>query len=120
MRFVIDPGSGHPVLAVQPDLVDCDSLTLHVPDDDDLALQMMGSPVALDPAVDAVDTDVLVLADDRMAADTVIALAGRIPGMRGIFAGRLRNAGQVEAMTANLIAINRRYKTHSSIRVSGV
>ncbi len=53
VRFVIDPGSGHPVLAVQPDLVDCDSLTLHVPDDDDLALQMMGSPVALDPAVDA-------------------------------------------------------------------
>jgi hypothetical protein len=35
-----------------------------------------------------------------------------------VFAGRLRNAGQVEALTANLIAINRRYKTHAGIRVT--
>lgn len=52
VRFVIDPASGRPVVAVQPDLVDCDALTLHVPDDDDLALQMLGSPVPLDPALD--------------------------------------------------------------------
>jgi hypothetical protein len=52
VRFVIDPASGHPVMAVQPDLVDADAPTLHVPDDDDLALQMLGSPVRLDPAVD--------------------------------------------------------------------
>ena len=38
--------------------------------------------------------------------DIVGALAARIPGMRGIYAGRLRNAHQVEALTANLIAIN--------------
>ena len=53
VRFVIDPHSGHPVMAVQPDLLEQDALTLHVPDDDDLALQMLGRPVALDPAVDA-------------------------------------------------------------------
>ena len=45
-------------------------------------------------------------------------LATAIPGARGIYAGRLRNAGQVEALTANLIAINRRYKAHSSITVT--
>jgi 8-hydroxy-5-deazaflavin:NADPH oxidoreductase len=50
----------------------------------------------------------------------VCALAAAIPGARGIYAGRLRNAGQVEALTANLIAINRRYKTHAGICVSGV
>ena len=32
------------------------------------------------------------------------ALADAIPGMRGVYAGRLRNAHQVEALTANLIS----------------
>ena len=50
----------------------------------------------------------------------VQALAGRIDGMRGVYAGRLRNAGQVEAFTANLIAINKRYKAHAGIRLTDV
>jgi 8-hydroxy-5-deazaflavin:NADPH oxidoreductase len=50
----------------------------------------------------------------------VQALAHRISGMRGVYAGRLRNASQVEGLTANLIAINRRYKAHSGIRVTDV
>ena len=66
------------------------------------------------------DIDILVLGDDREATDLVQALAGRIAGMRGIYAGRLRNAGQVEALTANLISINRRHKSHAGIRVTGV
>ena len=72
----------------------------------------------LDPRSTAVDTDVLVLGDDREATDLVQALVGRIPGMRGIYAGRLRNARQVEALTANLISINRRYKAHAGLRVT--
>ena len=66
------------------------------------------------------DTDVLVLGDDREATDVVRALADAIPGMRGVYGGRLRNAHQVEALTANLIAINRRYKAHAGIRVTDV
>ena len=73
-----------------------------------------------DPAVVSVDLDVMVLGDDRAAVAVVIALAGRIDGVRGVFAGRLRNAGQVEALTANLIAINRRYKTHSGVRITNL
>ncbi len=73
-----------------------------------------------DPAVDSMDTDVLVLGDDREATDVVRELAGRIPGMRGIYAGRLRNAHQVEALTCNLISINRRYKAHSGLRITDV
>jgi 8-hydroxy-5-deazaflavin:NADPH oxidoreductase len=73
-----------------------------------------------DSTVESVDTDVLVLGDDREATDLVRALADAIPGMRGIYGGRLRNAGQVEALTANLIAINRRYKAHAGIRVTDV
>jgi 8-hydroxy-5-deazaflavin:NADPH oxidoreductase len=74
----------------------------------------------LDPAVDTVDMDVLVLGDNRVATDLVIALAGEIPGMRGIYGGRLRNCGQVEALTANLVSINRRYKAHAGIRITDV
>jgi hypothetical protein len=32
----------------------------------------------------------------------------------------LRNARQVEALTANLISINRRYKAHAGFRVTDV
>ena len=34
--------------------------------------------------------------------------------------GRLRNAHQVEALTANLISVNRRHKTHAGVRVTGL
>ncbi|MGY1722272.1 NADPH-dependent F420 reductase [Blastococcus sp. SYSU DS0533] len=68
----------------------------------------------------SLDGDVMVVGDDREATDTVQALADRIPGMRGIYAGRLRNARQVEALTINLVSVNRRYKVHAGIRVTDV
>jgi NADPH-dependent F420 reductase len=71
-----------------------------------------------DPEVLSVDTDVMVLGDVREATDLVQDLAGVIPGVRGVFAGRLRNAHQVEALTANLISVNRRYKAHAGVRVT--
>ena len=74
----------------------------------------------LDPERETVDGDVLVVGDDRAATDLVQALAGLIPGMRGVYAGRLRNAHQVEALTANLISVNRRYKAHAGIRVTDI
>lgn len=73
-----------------------------------------------DLSIDEMATDVLVLGDDREATDQVRALADAIPGMRGVYGGRLRNAHQVEAFTANLIAINRRYQAHAGIRVTDV
>lgn len=73
-----------------------------------------------DPELPEVDTDVLVLSEDRDAAGVVIALAGLVPGMRGVYAGRLRNARQVEALTANLISVNRRYRAHAGLRVTGI
>jgi hypothetical protein len=73
-----------------------------------------------DPDVPRVDCDILVLGDDRAATDTVRALADLVPGLHGVYAGRLRNAGQVEAFTANLIAINRRYKAHAGIRITDI
>lgn len=69
---------------------------------------------------DPLEGDVLVVGDDRDAAGQVIELVDSVEGLRGVFAGRLRNAGQVEALTANLIAINRRYKIQSGLRVTGL
>ncbi|MER8031618.1 NADPH-dependent F420 reductase [Streptomyces bauhiniae] len=73
-----------------------------------------------DPEIDEINTDVMVLGDKRADTDIVQALAGRIPGMRGVFAGRLRNAHQVEGLVANLISTNRRYKAHAGLRVTDV
>lgn len=84
------------------------------------AFHHISAVLLLDESVESIDTDVLVLGDDRAATDVVQALAARIPGMRGIYGGRLRNAGQVEAMTANLISINRRYKVHAGLRITDV
>ncbi|WP_213450809.1 NADPH-dependent F420 reductase [Rhizomonospora bruguierae] len=84
------------------------------------AFHHVSAPLLADPAVDEMHLDVLVLGDDRAATETVQALAGRIPGVRGIYGGRLRNAHQVEAFTANLIAINRRYRAHAGVRITDV
>jgi NADPH-dependent F420 reductase len=84
------------------------------------AFHHVSASLLADPAVERVDLDVLVLGDDREAVAVVMALAALIDGVRGVYAGRLRNAGQVEALTANLIAINRRYRTHAGIRVTGL
>ncbi|MCW2501123.1 MAG: NADPH-dependent reductase [Frankiales bacterium] len=84
------------------------------------AFHHVSAVLLLDETVDSVDTDILVLGEDREATDLVQALAARIPGMRGIYAGRLRNAHQVEALTANLISVNRRYKAHAGLRVTDV
>jgi hypothetical protein len=37
-----------------------------------------------------------------------------------VYAGRLRNAGQVEALTANLISMNRRYKGHAGVQITDI
>lgn len=86
------------------------------------AFHHVSAPLLLDVAVPSVELDVLVLGEgeDREATDTVQALAELIPGVRGVYGGRLRNARQVEALTANLIAINRRYKAHAGLRITDV
>jgi 8-hydroxy-5-deazaflavin:NADPH oxidoreductase len=84
------------------------------------AFHHLSAVLLQDQGVEKIDTDVMVLGDDRAATDTVQALADRIPGMRGVFAGRLRNAHQVESLVANLISVNRRYKAHAGLRVTDI
>jgi hypothetical protein len=84
------------------------------------AFHHVSAVLLLDPEVSVVNLDVMVLGDDRSATDLVQALAGRIPGVRGVYAGRLRNCRQVEALTANLVSINRRYKAHAGLRITDI
>ena len=84
------------------------------------AFHHVSAVVLLDPDVSGIDLDVMVLGDDRAATDLVQALASRIPGARGVYAGRLRNCGQVEALTANLVSVNRRYKAHAGLRLTDI
>jgi NADPH-dependent F420 reductase len=68
----------------------------------------------------SVNTDILVCGDDAEAKTLVIGLATQVPGMRGIDAGPLRLSRELEALTTVLLAINKRYKTHAGVRITGV
>ena len=69
----------------------------------------------------AIDCDVLVCGDDQGACDIVIGLCADI-GLRGLYAGPIRNSVAAEALTSVLITINRRYKVPggAGIRITGV
>lgn len=66
------------------------------------------------------DTDVLVSSDDTEARRLVVRLANGIAGVRALSAGRLASSRYVEECTALLITLNRIYKSHSGIRITGV
>jgi 8-hydroxy-5-deazaflavin:NADPH oxidoreductase len=67
-----------------------------------------------------VDSDVVVCGVDRDARQAVIDLAGSIPGVRGVDGGPLSYSRYVEDLTALMLAVNRRYKTETGIRITGL
>jgi NADPH-dependent F420 reductase len=68
----------------------------------------------------SLDEDVLVCGDRKADKQPVMELIARIPGLRPVDAGRLEAARIVETLTAMLIGINVRYKTHAGIRITGL
>ena len=62
--------------------------------------------------------DVLVTGDDKEARADVITLV-QAAGMRGFHAGPIANAAAAEALTSVLITINRQYKCHAGISITG-
>lgn len=64
--------------------------------------------------------DVLVCADTDVAAAATVDLVETMPGLRGVHAGSLASAGPVEAMTAVLVNVNIRYRSHVAITLSGL
>jgi NADPH-dependent F420 reductase len=66
------------------------------------------------------DEDVLLCGDRRADKQRVAALIDRIDGLRSVDCGRLEMARVTESLTALLIAVNSRYKTHAGIRITGL
>ena len=83
------------------------------------ALHTVGAPTLADLDA-AVDEDVLICGDRKADKREVAALIARIEGLRPVDAGRLEQARIVESITALLIGVNARYKTHSGIRLTGL
>jgi 8-hydroxy-5-deazaflavin:NADPH oxidoreductase len=66
------------------------------------------------------DEDAFVAGDDSPAKEIALELAGRIVAGRAIDAGPLANSRGLEAMTAVLLNVNKRYRTHAGLRVTGL
>lgn len=66
------------------------------------------------------DEDVIVVGDSVVGKQVAIDLATAVTGRPGVDGGQLRLARVLEPFTAVLISINRRYKAHSGIRVTGL
>ncbi|MGH3385959.1 MAG: NADPH-dependent F420 reductase [Nocardioidaceae bacterium] len=64
--------------------------------------------------------DVLVCGDEAEANEVVVELATSVTGRPGVQVGPLRQARQLEPLTAVLIAVNKRYKVRSGIRIGGL
>jgi NADPH-dependent F420 reductase len=64
--------------------------------------------------------DVLVCGDHKTAKKKVMGLVEEIQYMRALDGGPLINSRITEAMTALLITINKQYKAHSGISITGV
>jgi NADPH-dependent F420 reductase len=64
--------------------------------------------------------DVVLCGNDRGARAEVAALVGVIPGLRAVDAGDIRNARYLEAITALLLNLNRKYKARTSIAILGL
>jgi NADPH-dependent F420 reductase len=83
------------------------------------AFQNASAEELQDPQVDMVG-DVVVCSDHADAKKLVMGLADKIPSLRGVDGGALANAKYVEQITPLLVNINRIYRTHSGIKITGV
>jgi NADPH-dependent F420 reductase len=66
------------------------------------------------------DEDALVCGDDAGAKELALDLAARLVSGRAIDAGPLASARALEGMTAVIVNVNKRYKAHAGLRVTGL
>lgn len=69
---------------------------------------------------DPPDQDALICGDDPEAKRIALELAGRLVAGRAIDAGPLANAQALEGLTAVILNVNKRYRAHAGIRVTGL
>jgi NADPH-dependent F420 reductase len=77
---------------------------------------LAASTLAAGPA----DGDALVCGDDEDAKRLALELAAKVVTGRALDAGPLASARALEGMTAVIVNLNRRYKGHAGLRVTGL
>jgi 8-hydroxy-5-deazaflavin:NADPH oxidoreductase len=66
------------------------------------------------------DEDVLICGNRKADKRVVAELIDRIEGLRSVDCGRLEMARLTEQLTALMISVNVRYKTHAGVRITGL
>jgi 8-hydroxy-5-deazaflavin:NADPH oxidoreductase len=66
------------------------------------------------------DEDAFICGDDAEAKALALELAGKVVGGRALDAGPLARARVLEGLTAVIVSLNKRYKGHAGIRVTGL
>ena len=131
-RELRDPIGQTPVLSVAAELVFTPSGVLPTPEAMSIAQRIQGELEA--PVVaglhslaasnlggeEAPDEDALVCGDDADAKALGLAVAERVTAGRAIDAGPLASARALEGLTAVIVNVNKRYRAHAGIRVTGV
>ena len=112
-----------PVLSVASDLRSTDALSLAQRTQD-----LVHGPVAAGLhslaagklAHGRPDEDAFVCGDDVDAKALALELAAKVVAGRALDAGPLARARALEGMTAVIVSLNKRYKGHAGIRVTGL
>ena len=112
-----------PVLSVASDLRSTDALSLaqrtqkilHAP-----VVAGLHSLAAGKLAHGRPDEDAFVCGDNEEAKALALELAGKVVAGRALDAGPLARARALEGMTAVIVSLNKRYKGHAGIRVTGL
>ena len=66
------------------------------------------------------EEDALVCGDDPVAKELALEIASRVVAGRALDVGPLASARTLEGLTAVIVNLNRRYKAHTGIAVTGV
>jgi NADPH-dependent F420 reductase len=122
---------GTPVLSVASDLRFTKSGVF--PSDEERSIaertqELLGAPVcaglhslaAASLAHGRADGDALVCGDDAEAKELALALAAKVVTGRSLDAGPLASARALEGLTAVIVNLNKRYKGHAGIEITGL
>ena len=66
------------------------------------------------------DEDALVCGDDAVAKELALELASILVSGRAVDCGPLASARALEGMTAVIVNVNKRYKAHAGVRLTGL
>jgi 8-hydroxy-5-deazaflavin:NADPH oxidoreductase len=69
---------------------------------------------------DPPDQDALICGDDEGAKQIALELSDRLVAGRALDAGPLANARALEGLTAVILNVNKRYRAHAGVRLTGL